>query len=442
MVRQLFIAFLAGVFLMAPAVAGAEERVEVVALVPDEGERIVFGGRTYAGVITVRATNGVLVVTEVVDLDGYLGGIREVPFSWPEEALEAQAVAARTYLAWTLNRGRAGNGARYGFDICATTACQVYAGTGLVDRPSGEPWLDAVAATAGEILIYDGSPAQTLYSSSSGPRTRSVEDIWGGTPKPYLVAVDSAEEDATPYWQWSVELPVDAVTRILAEDGYRVGGDIREVEVQQTEDGGGIWRLAVETERGSVAVPNTTVRNAFNRHGTTLYPGLLPANRPTGGTWPQAILSYTFDVELLAPDGPSLPAPLIALLPPDDTPEDAVVVFEGTGWGHGVGMSQWGAKAMADQGFTHEEILAHYYGGLEPETSDEFVPDDVVVGLGWGGLEETFAATGVFELWANGVRVDAFGPGEWTMRLLSNGIAVIPPAGVSDPRLGNRRWPR
>ncbi|NNC75775.1 MAG: SpoIID/LytB domain-containing protein, partial [Acidimicrobiia bacterium] len=178
MVNRLLVLVISLALVLVPSVALADQPIEVVEIIPADGERVVFNGRTYGGALTIDAEAGGLVVTEVVGLDGYLAGIREVPFSWPEEALEAQAVAARTYLAWTLNRGRAGNGARYGFDICATTACQVYAGTGLVDKLSGEPWLDAVAATAGAILVFDGSPAQTLYSSSSGPRTRSVEDIW------------------------------------------------------------------------------------------------------------------------------------------------------------------------------------------------------------------------------------------------------------------------
>lgn len=429
---------------MLPGIAQAEQpdAVVEVALTPAPGERIEFDGRTYGGTVTVRVVDGRLVVVETVDLDGYLAGIREVPFSWPSAALEAQAVAARTYLAWTLARGRSGDGARYGFDICATTACQVYAGTGLADSPSGTPWLEAVEATAGEILVHDGTPAQTLYSSSSGPRTRSVEDIWGGTPKPYLEAVDSPEQGVTPYWEWVVELPVEAATRIFAAAGYRIGGDLRAVDVDATDDGGGVWRLRLESERGTVSIRNTDVRWIFNRHGPALYPGLLPARRADGRPWPQAILSYTFDAELVVPEGPVIPPALRRLLPADDSPEGTTLVVTGTGWGHGVGMSQWGAKAMADAGSSSDEIVGHYYGGLQPVDGGPFVPGSVEVGLAWGDLEEAIEPAGPFTLTVNGIGVGAYGAGEWLIRSLSGGMAVVPPADIAGPALDGRRWPR
>ena len=155
-----------------------------------------------------------------------------MPFSWPEAALNAQAIAARTYLAWTLVRGRIGDQRRYDYDICATQLCQVYVGAGAADLADGERWLAAVADTSGEILIHEGRPAQTLYSSSAGTRTRANQDIWGGVPKPYLQPVDSPEEGVTPYEQWTVEFPTDVFGRILRGGGYDVGGSIDAVSLE------------------------------------------------------------------------------------------------------------------------------------------------------------------------------------------------------------------
>ena len=103
---------------------GVAGEFEVIRFQPDDGSAIEFQGRRYRGQIEVRLSSGGLVVVEQTDIDGYLEGIAEVPFSWPEEALAAQAVAARTYLAYTLSGGRRGAGAQHGFDICASSACR------------------------------------------------------------------------------------------------------------------------------------------------------------------------------------------------------------------------------------------------------------------------------------------------------------------------------
>jgi peptidoglycan hydrolase-like amidase len=103
-----------------------------VELVPAPGTILSYEGRFYTGRLRVSGHAGGLAVVETVTLDQYLLGIREVPFAWHKEALRAQVVAARTYLAWTLQGGRSINGRRYDYDICATTACQVYSGSGWV----------------------------------------------------------------------------------------------------------------------------------------------------------------------------------------------------------------------------------------------------------------------------------------------------------------------
>jgi stage II sporulation protein D len=133
---------------------------------------------------------------EALPPEEYLLGIREVPFAWPDEALKTQAVAARTYLAFTLAGGRTATGREHGYDICATTACQVYAGVAGLSSADGVRWRQAVAATASEILLYEGRPVQALYSSTAGDRTRESEDIFPGLDVPYLAAVDSPGEDS------------------------------------------------------------------------------------------------------------------------------------------------------------------------------------------------------------------------------------------------------
>ena len=194
-----------------------------VVLEPQDGTRIEVDGRVYAGSLRVSAHLDGLALVEETTIDNYLLGIREVPFSWEREALEAQAVAARTYLAWTLQRGRSSNGRRYGYDICATVACQVYAGVGGVDGQDGARWKQAVAETDSQILVFEGRPAQALYSSTSNGRTRNVEDVFvGSAPLPYLRAVES-DGESSPFVSWSFIVPESVMEAMLRDRGLLQG---------------------------------------------------------------------------------------------------------------------------------------------------------------------------------------------------------------------------
>ncbi len=420
----------------APAAAQTSDVVRFD-LVPEQGTEFRFGERTYGGSISVSWHRDGLAVVESVPLDGYLAGIREVPLSWPEETLKAQAVAARTYLAWTLTRGRSRDGARYDFDICATTQCQVYAGTGVVRTDDGPRWLSAIDDTTGEILVFGGEPAQTLYSSSAGSRTRANQDIWGGDAKPYLQPVDSPESGVTPYERWELDVEVEAMRRVFALAGTPIGSTVTAVYTESPGEGNGPTRLVVESNTGRVEIDATQVRSRFNRFGPVLYPGLFPATAPNGNRWPQAFLSYTFDVEF----EPGAVRPLSPLLPSEDLPSAGTVRFIGEGWGHGIGMSQWGAKALGDQGTGYAEILGHYYAGLTPVDGGGAVPEVVAVGLAWGRDDVGITASGPFELRANGVPVARYDGGTWSFRVAQGGIDAIPP--WQSTLLSNLRpWPR
>lgn len=422
----------------AAQVAGRPE-IRSALLLPVGGTELVVGERRYDGTLSITRHDDGLALVEEVDLDGYLAGIAEVPFDWPTETLKAQAVAARTYLAWTLDRGRSADAAKYDFDICATVACQVYAGVGVAAVANGRRWLDAVAATTGEILLYQGAPAQALYSSSAGSRTRPIQDIFGGEPKPYLGGIDSPEAGVTPFERWEVPLDLDVVRRILAVAGIRIGAEVGSMEVISPPVGQGTASLVIESNEGRVSIPVSTIRHRFNDIGQRLYPGLLPASRPQGGRWPQAIMSYTFAVEFVPGETRDFPD----ALPSEDLPASGRVTFVGEGWGHSVGMSQWGAFAMGEAGATYAEILGHYYGGLQPQQGGAAVPETVRVGLGWGEGAVTVVSTGAFELRINDVVAGVYGPGEWGFRVAGSEMAVVPPPDQAAVTafLAGRRWP-
>ena len=435
------IAAIALAFFPAPT-ALADSLPDTVELVPIGDTELGWGSGRFIGQLDVVAVDGKLGLVEARPLDDYLTGLREVPASWPDAALEAQAVAARSFLAWEMNKGRTGSARTYGFDICATQFCQVYRGSAIGRDPAAAPWVDAVYRTSGEVLLYNGSPAHTFYSSSAGSRTRPVQDVWGGGGSPYLVAVDSPEAGVTPYEQWTVELAGEDVRRVMAAAGIDTGGAITDAFVESPPEGGGRASVVVASKSGLTRLSASRFRAVMNVYGPELYPGLLPASRPDGRRWPQAVLSYTFDVEWDSGDSTTAPA-LLERLPAIDRTHQGRFVVTGEGWGHGVGMSQWGAKAMADQGAAYDEILAHYYGGLRPEQGE--LPDSVRIGLVEDALSITVVADGPFEVRANGISLGVAPAGDWEFRAISGGIAVVPPeeaAAGQGPAVLRREWPR
>lgn len=378
-----------------------------------------MGRGAYEGRLEISGHRPGLAAVETTSIENYLLGITEVPSSWPAETLAAQAVAARTYLAWTLHRGRSINGQRYDYDICASQYCQVYRGPG----DAADRWAGAVAATAGEILLYNGRPAQALYSSSAGARTRAVQDVFGGSGVPYLQAVDSPELDVTPYRQWELSVSPRMFRRVFARGGYQFEGEIADVALRNPGDGKGLVTIDVITAQGVTTIPVTDFRAVFNRHGPALYPGQMPVRRSNGDRWPQTVLSYTFDI---AYEPPSFTSRLP--LPESDAGNPGRLTVTGQGWGHGVGMSQWGAMAMGSAGAGYDAILGQYYG-LDPVDGGESVPESVRIGLAVEQREITVVANGPFELETDEFAAVTVEAGEWRFRRFGRRVIVLTPEG-------------
>ncbi len=421
--RRTAIAVTAAVAALAlhPSPAAADDTItgQIVEIVGVDGP-IEFGGRAYSGRFQVRAVSGRIVLVEIVDPDTYMRGIREVPASWNTEALKAQAVAARTYLAWTLNRGRSGAGAEFGFDICATSACQVYRGG--AGEAGAARWDAAVAATAGEILLFDGTPAQALYSSTSGGRTRNVEDVFGSTPKPYLQAVESPGEQS-PYVRWVVVLTERQLGAIFAEAG--ITAELLSLSVAKTADGEGPWVVhGLFTDRMRTWT-TWQFRGLINVNGPRALPDVLPGLRADGRRLPQVVLGPSYTIVRGIRYDPSIT---------EGTPLSNVYYLHGGGWGHDVGMSQYGAQAMAEAGASYREILAHYYSGLAPEPADRFLPASVVVGLAHGTGSVTVGGTLAVAI--DGAPVADALTGDWVFGSTGVKVKATPPAAFGvDPAL-------
>lgn len=395
-------------------------RAGVVELTPADNEAaVLFDGRRYGGTVRISAHPSGMAVVESVQLDGYLAGIQEVPFSWEPAALRAQAIAARTYLSWTLSRGRTEAGRRYGYDICATDACQVYAGLEPSLAEGGERWLEAVSATGSQILLYQGAPAQTYYSSTSGGRTRTVSDVWPEVDLPYLVAVESPGEQS-PFAEWSWRIPHRQMERVMRRAGLLEGGLV-DVTTATTEDGEGPWRVSVLSDGGEETRTTWEMRGLLNGAGPAALPALLPALRPDGPRYPQTILSPTWEMERI-----DLPAP---------APIGRLTIFQvnGKGWGHLVGMSQYGAQAMATSGASAEEIVAHYYRGLTLQEAPDLVPRTVEVALATGIADVDLEVTGPVTVSVDGTEVAADELGTWGVSADQGSLEVRAPVGLGLP---------
>ena len=291
----------------------------------------------YRGTIEIeRASDGSLRLIGELSFEDYIRGIAEVPRDWPMAALEAQVVAARTY---ALNRYEFAD-TTGDWDLCATTECQVYVGMKVEAGPWGDRWVRAVQETAGQVLLYQGEPAVTYYSSTSPGRTFDVEDRFGGEAVPYLRGVDEPDDGASPLAHWRVEIPFDDLARFLSAQGLWSGGAISGAVAGQ----GGI-RI---TGADRVTLSKDTLRDALNDTASCVAPDHYPTSEPDGYQLPQTVPSVWFRA---GQEGTSL-------------------VLAGRGWGHGVGMVQWGAYGKAKRGLPYDDILAAYYGGLRPQAVD------------------------------------------------------------------------
>jgi stage II sporulation protein D len=202
---------------------------------------LAFDGREYHGTLALRSRGGRVSVINGVTLDTYLRGVvpSESPSHWPMAALEAQAVAARSYAVYELRPSS-------WYDLLPTTADQVYGGV-RAERPRSD---HAVYATLGQVLTWNGHVARTYYSSSSGGRTEAVQDAWpGSAPIPYLRSVPDPYDTYSPHHDWG---PFEFTgARLAARLG--LGSAIESVHVQQDDS----WRAeSVAFHLASGAVVN------------------------------------------------------------------------------------------------------------------------------------------------------------------------------------------
>lgn len=282
-----------------------------------------------------RAEDGTFSLTATIAFDEYLEGIAEVPASWPAEALRAQVIAARTYaLATTGWDGEEGETLRE--PICSTSACQVYGGMPLEPTRLDRRWDRAVRDTDGQVLLFEGRPAETLYFSTSNGQTYGNEEVFGSAPLPYLRPVVEDDDGASGLSRWTSRIRLVDLATFLAAAGEWGDEPIEAVG----QDGGDV---VISGSGASATMTIGTFRDAVNAWAHCLEPRRYPGSLPT-----------------------TIPSRWFTL-----SGGGGAVTVTGRGWGHGVGMVQWGAYGKARRGLSAEEILAYYYGGLRPEPHPE-----------------------------------------------------------------------
>jgi stage II sporulation protein D len=324
---------------------------------------LLLEGQLYRGRLQLSRQGEGLQAINHVSLESYLAGVvgSEMPASWPLDALKAQAVAARTY-ALAQRRPAAP------YDLKATVASQVYRGV-VAETPSTR---EAVASTRSQVLMHDGSLINAVFHSSSGGSTENSGEMWS-RQLPYLVSVPDFDE-TSPVHRWEKSFDPLALRRAFREtDG------VAAIQVLDISSTGRVRRARILGPAGSLELTGSELRQRLGLRSTLvtfrLEPtGAGPASAGSAGAAPESISGSLR--RLLAADQPP-PPPLPPQLGAPDPAAPAKpaaaaglpsLLVRGRGFGHGVGMSQWGAHALALRGQDYRRILSHYYRGAELRT--------------------------------------------------------------------------
>lgn len=292
-------------------------------LTPGGSDLIRVNGKRYRDAIVIRAQAGRLTVINEVNIEQYLRGIlpREANPAWPAESLKAQAVVSRTYVLRNMRRHDG-----EGFDVCNTVHCQVYGGAECEDPRSDE----AVADTAGRVLMYNGALAQTVFHASCGGHTEHPSVVWSGhaDAPSYLQGRKDKYCGDSPHHRWKSTIKESTIREALVKAGYDIGT---------------ITRIRVDGESASGRAKELLIDHAT---GVT---------RVHAGRFRLAVSPWTIRSTLIEK--------IKAV--------DGGFEFSGLGWGHGVGMCQWGAKVMAERGKDYTAILRYYYPGAAVKKADD-----------------------------------------------------------------------
>lgn len=330
---------------------------------PAAAEGFLLAGQAYRGRLRLLREAGQLLAINHLDVEDYLPSVvgSEMPASWPLAALRAQAIAARTY-ALAQRRPAAA------YDVKASVASQMYRGLAAETASTRE----AVASTQGQVLMHGDQLIQAVFHSSSGGITENSGELWR-RQLPYLVSVQDPDE-SSPVREWQVRFDPDKLRRLFSE----IGG-VQRIDVLQASSSGRVRQARVLGPAGSLLLSGSELRARLGLR-STLVRFQFANGGPAGTAAPTPGQSIAAAVAARS-GGPEperrwqgvMPPPLPALVTGEPTAAFApgsgpALLAIGRGFGHGVGMSQWGAYGLALRGESHEQILRHYYRGAQLRT--------------------------------------------------------------------------
>jgi len=285
--------------------AGAEE----IRFVPSPGSTLKLEGKPYRGELLVKLDrSGALKAINHVRAEEYVAGVigGEMPLRWPDAALKAQSIAARTYAIWHWKNSQSQD-----HDVTADTRSQVYTGQASARA------IEIVKATEGRVLTYQSRMFEAYFFSTCSGETASAEWVFDGPTIPPLAGAKCGYCGQSTSASWERKITQAELSKALQP--YGVKGRVEHLETIPWPRGGYVREVRVRHEGGEAVVPGPKFRFAFQ----------------------PALKSTAFEVSA------------------DATGE--VLIVSGKGWGHGVGLCQWGAKGCADTGMDEDEILLRYY---------------------------------------------------------------------------------
>ena len=293
---------------------GGSRVFDELLIVPAGEGALTLDGIKYRGKIRIRRNlAGGMDATNVLPLEAYLYGVlpKEMSPRWFLEALKAQAVAARTYALYQIDKSK-----NRDYDVLSTTASQMYGGATVETKQSNR----AVDETKGTVLVYNGQLILAYFHANSGGVTEDAQRVWSAEI-PYLKSIRDDYSLRAPIGGWKRTVNLEDIRTALNKNKCDIG-PIEKIVADDSSPSGRITKIRI-THAGKETV--------------------MSGNDFRLKTDPTLIKSTFFTIAC----------------------DDRTAVFDGKGSGHGVGLSQWGAYVMAREGRTYRDILKFYYPGTE-----------------------------------------------------------------------------
>ncbi len=341
-----------------------------------ENGMITVSGKKYrGGILLFRNSSNAIYFINIINLEKYLYGVlpKEMSYSYPLEALKAQAVAARSFALGSVNKHKS-----LGYDVCSNQCCQTYGGV----ECEAAKCTKAVEDTKHQVAYYDGKPASLYYSANNGGYIEDSKDVWGSSVG-YLKA---KKDDYNPQNNWKVSFTKSELQGILQKNGYSIG-ELQSVRVTERSQAGSVAKLEFIGSSGTASVPGSKIRGMLGSNSVKSLKFDIAETDTTEGA--EAIKVFVKSVGEVVVEKILGPVHVITANSSDFVINNAysLVVMDkasskvisapskgadlvggmtisGKGNGHGVGMSQTGAKEMADKGMGYMDILNFYFEGI------------------------------------------------------------------------------